>query len=146
MGASSGIGWCLCKEIVGRKGKLVISARRKHLLDEMQLELGDSVLAVKPFDLMDIVNDHDKSKQFILQTIKHYNVDTIVLNSGITMRAYSLTADRHVLDTMWDINAKSQIWFIQTAVQYWVENNIANKQLAVTSSFSGKMGSPGQAF
>jgi len=118
VGASSGIGESLIQTFKDQKAKkIVISARRENLLLDLQSQHGKDIIEVEKFDLLNLLDEHKQYRTKIVNIIKANDIDIIVLNSGITQRAYSLKLDLDVLTTLLDVNTTSQIEFIQTATK-----------------------------
>ncbi|MFW2386775.1 MAG: SDR family NAD(P)-dependent oxidoreductase [Polyangiales bacterium] len=80
-GASSGIGRALAVELAKRKNRLVLTARRKELLDSLVTEIeaaGGEALAV-PADAL----DGDEAERVVREAIERFErIDVAVLNVG----------------------------------------------------------------
>lgn len=80
-GASSGIGKGLAKSFAERKENLIIVARRKELLENLQKEL-ESKYKIKVLVFIYDLSIEDNVIKFY-ETIKKYNIKTFINNAGI---------------------------------------------------------------
>lgn len=85
-GASSGIGWAIAREAAHERPKLVLSARREHLLKELAGLIGTQCeTLVLPFDVM----DSEACKKAVEKVIAHYGrIDVLINNAGILANSH----------------------------------------------------------
>src|SRR5262245_48412150 len=77
-GASAGIGKALAQHLSARGGKLVLSARRAEMLDQLNASLGGKHLVVRAD-----VSKADECQMLISKSIEHFGrIDTLVCNAG----------------------------------------------------------------
>ncbi len=77
-GASAGIGRELATQLSGCGAKLILSARRMELLEQLNAQLGGGHLCVKAD-----VSDHDQCADLARRAFDHFGrIDTLVCNAG----------------------------------------------------------------
>lgn len=99
-GASSGIGEALALELAANGARLIISARRRELLDALKARCSDpSVVHVLPMD----VAETERAGEHVKSAVARFGrVDVMVHNAGIGQRslivATPLTVDRRIME------------------------------------------------
>ena len=94
-GASSGIGAALAVELASRGHALILSARNRDSLEEVQRQcmgvgLDESKITVLPLD----VTDSDAIEAVIAEAINCYgHIDLLVNNAGISQRSLCLDTE-----------------------------------------------------
>jgi dehydrogenase/reductase SDR family member 7B len=139
-GGSSGIGLA-CAIAFGKNGsKIVITGR-----DIKKLESAESSLKVQNIDVLSVVADSAKeedNKIIIEKTIEKYGqIDILINNAGISMRALFEELELDVLRKVMDIN----FWGTVYATKYALPEIIKNKGSVIgVSSIAGYRGLPGR--
>jgi dehydrogenase/reductase SDR family protein 7 len=138
-GASSGIGAALAEDMVKAGARVVISARRESMLQEV----ADSCakFGERPFVLpLDVTNFEAQAAayQTVVATFGH--VDSLVLNAGKSQRNTALDTDLSVTQELLNLNFFSYV----SLTKIVLPDMVARKQgqVVVTSSLSGIIGTP----
>jgi len=139
-GASSGIGLACAREFAQRGAKLVLAARSAEKLAEIQDELkaaGSEVISVKT----DVSVEADCIK-LVDEAINEFGqIDVLVNNAGISMRAIFESVDLTVLKQLMDVN----FWGTVYCTKYALPHLLQQKGSVVgVSSIAGYVGLPGR--
>lgn len=139
-GASSGIGKAAAIAFAKEGCRVVISARTKKNLDEAEAE----IKKITP-DVLSMETDVSKEvdcKRLMEETIKRFGqIDVLVNNAGISMRALFNDTDLSVLKKLMDIN----FWGTVYCTKYALPEILKNKGVVVgVSSIAGFKGLPGR--
>lgn len=137
-GASSGIGLA-CAEKFGNMGaKIVMAARNEEKLNEAAAQLQQKnieVLAVK----CDVSKQED-CFQLINATIQKFNqIDVLINNAGISMRALFNDADIKVIEQVMNINFWGTVYCTKYALPYLLKSK---GSVVGVSSIAGYVGLP----
>ena len=138
-GASSGIGKALAEACARRGAKIIISARREKLLDEIKTGLDDEEGAVEilPFD----VTAEDEIPRKVAEAIKLYGrIDILVNNAGISMRSLVKDLQFEVVKKMIDTNFLAAVNLTLHVLPHMYKNGSGH--IVVISSLMGKTGTP----
>jgi len=136
-GATSGIGEALAKQLAGYQPKLILSARRKPLLQKVAqvcIEKGAECL-VLPLD----VSQSTEITQAAETVNKHFSyIDILINNAGISQRSYAkdtlLEVDRKIME----VNYFGNIALTKAVLPKMLERN--SGQIVVMSSVVGHFG------
>jgi short-subunit dehydrogenase len=138
-GASAGIGKATAKQMALKGAKIVLSARSKDKLEEVKtsLDLSDDDVLVLPLDMKELSTfeaAYSKVKQ------KFGKVDILFNNAGISQRGSVIESTDEVYHELMDVN----YWAPVKLTKIVLSDMMAAKSghLVVTSSLSGKLGSP----
>ncbi len=137
-GASSGIGEALALELGAQGARLVISARRRELLDALKARCADpSVVHVLPMD----VADTDRAGEHVKDAVSRFGrIDVMVHNAGIGQRslivATPLVVDRRIME----VNYFGVVALTRALLPEMVLRG--GGQLVVISSLAGYVGTP----
>jgi len=137
-GATSGIGKA-CAEAFGREGaKVVITGRNAEKLKETQIFLEKQNIEVLALQL-DVSKEND-NKELAEKTIERFGqLDILINNAGISMRALFKDLDLSVMKSLMDIN----FWGTVYATKYCLPHIIKTKGSIVgVSSIAGFRGLP----
>lgn len=137
-GASSGIGEAIVYELIDKGAKVVISARRKELLEEVRAKSSnpDNVM-ILPLDLADIKTFDSK----VAEVLAHFGrIDLLFNNGGISQRGMALETDLSVDRKIMEIDYFGTIALTKAVAPHMV--NQKSGHFVVTSSLVGKFGSP----
>ena len=137
-GASSGIGKALAEKYSCEGWCLVLAARRENLLIELKEKMKDTeVLVVRT----DVTKESD-CKNLIFQAIKRFGqIDVLINNAGISMRALFSETDLNVMSSLMNINFWGTVYCTKYALPYLVERK---GSLAGVISIGGYIGLPGR--
>lgn len=141
-GASSGIGEALAIEFALKGAKLVLSARRESELNRVMVTTGldPANILVLPLDM----TDHDLFESKITQIINKFGrIDILVNNAGISQRGDVLNSDISVFKSLMDLNFFAVVALTKAVLPFFLKQN--SGKFVVTSSVSGKLGSPKRA-
>lgn len=100
-GASSGIGKALAYEFASRGASLVLAARRMDRLQQIEQELpGTEILSVQA----DVSKEED-CENLMKQAVDRFGqIDVLINNAGISMRALFADLDVSVMKRLMDVN------------------------------------------
>ncbi|GAA5032482.1 oxidoreductase [Marivirga lumbricoides] len=137
-GASSGIGEALALELSKRGAKLIISARRKEVLEEVKARCENSSdVFILPLDLSQI-SDFDSKVE---EVVNHFGqIDMLFNNGGISQRSMALDTPLEVDRKIMEIDYFGTIALTKAVLPQMVKQKSGH--IAVTTSLVGKFGSP----
>lgn len=140
-GASSGIGKALATEFARRGANLILGARQYVTLCEISESL-QKEFGVKAVAVACDVTDEQNCVQLIKQAVLTFGqVDVLVNNAGISMRALFNDVDLKVLKTLMDVN----FWGTVYCTKYALPEILKTKGSIVgVSSIAGYKGLPGR--
>ncbi|XP_066582063.1 dehydrogenase/reductase SDR family member 7 [Prorops nasuta] len=143
-GASSGIGEELAYVLAEVGCKLILSSRRKGLLEAVKRKclegnkyLNDNDIEVLALDMFDF-ESHEGAFRHVISKFK--KLDILVNNAGRSQRAEWEKIDIKVDREMFDLNVFSAISLSRLAVNYF--QLVDKGHIVITSSFAGKAGVP----
>jgi len=137
-GASSGIGRALAEKYASEGWNLVLAARRFELLQDLQNSLNNvEVLAVKT----DVTREED-CKNLIEKAIERFGqIDVLINNAGISMRASIEDVDTSVLHKLMDVNYWGTVYCTKYALAHLLKSK---GSLVGVISLGGYIGLPGR--
>lgn len=137
-GASSGIGKSLAIELSNYSCKLILSARRGDVLEEVkQLCKNPENVAVLPFDLADYKSMHNIANK----AIKCFgNVNMLINNGGISQRSPIIETSIEVDKKLMEIDYLGTIALTKALLPHFVKNQSGT--FVVVTSLMGKFSSP----
>jgi len=141
-GASSGIGASLAVLAAKNGAKVVLSARRKELLDDIRLKCvnagakEDDIL-VLPLDMCDF-SKHNDAVELVLESFSV--IDVIIHNAGRSQRARWEKIDIEVDRSLFKLNVFSIVNLTRLILPHMREEGRGS--LAIVSSIAGKLGAP----
>lgn len=137
-GASSGIGKALAYEFASRGAILVLAARRVDRLEQIKADLPDTkILSVKA----DVSNEKD-CQNLIDQAIEHFGqIDVLVNNAGISMRALFADVDLNVIKKLMDVNFWGTVYCTKSALPHLLKTK---GSVVGVISIAGHVGLPGR--
>ena len=137
-GASSGIGRALAKEFASKGARLALGARRTELLDELQSELAGTEILICKTD----VSIEDDCRMLIEKTVERYGqIDILINNAGISMRALFEDVDLKVIRQLMDVNFFGTVYCSKYALPYLLKTK---GSLVGVISIAGFVGLPGR--
>ncbi|KAI3965664.1 hypothetical protein MKX01_010621 [Papaver californicum] len=139
-GASSGIGEQLVYEYARRQARLVIVARRKHLLDEVAKKarrFGSPDVLVVCADVTEV----DDCKRFIEETINYFGrLDHLVNNAGISsLCPFKEAKNIPNFAPVMDVNFWGSVYTTHSAIQHLQESK---GRIVVIASATGWLPAP----
>ncbi len=141
LGASSGIGEELAKQIAAKGGKVVLSARRKDELERVAKAIRAKDAPYPPFVLpLDVLDEKAHAEAAKAIVAKYGTIDYVVLNVGRTQRALAEDTAVEVTRQMLELNVVSQVSLAQVVLPTFLKQG--SGCFVVTSSVSGKFGAP----
>lgn len=139
-GASSGIGEQLTYQLAERGNKLILSARRKEVLEKVKSNCAESSqknIHVLPLDLANIESLDAAADA----AIKIYgSIDVLINNGGISQRSLVNETSFDVDQRLMNVNYFSAVKLTKKVLPGMIENNSGH--ILVTSSLVGKFGTP----
>jgi short-subunit dehydrogenase len=140
-GASSGIGKSLAHEFASRGARVVLAARQYVTLCEITQEL-EQQYGIKAVAIQCDVSSEAECEHLIKQAVLTFGqVDILINNAGISMRALFKDADIKVLKTLMDVN----FWGTVYCTKYALPEILKTKGTIVgVSSIAGYKGLPGR--
>jgi len=137
-GASSGIGRALAKEFAAKGARLSLGARRTELLEQLQQELPETEILITKTD----VSDENDCRALIEETIKRFGqIDVLINNAGISMRAIFEEVDTKVIRQLMDVNFFGTVYCSKFALPYLLKTK---GSLVGVISIAGYVGLPGR--
>jgi short-subunit dehydrogenase len=138
-GASSGIGEATAYEAAKKGAKLVLSARRKGELERVKAATGlksEDVL-VLPIDM----ENHSEIQSAVDTVLNTFGrIDILFNNAGVSQRSSVLDTDFEVFERLMNLNYLSVVALTKAVLPVMIKQNSGH--FLVTSSISGKLGSP----
>lgn len=141
-GASSGIGEATAYQAAAKGAKLVLSARRENELERVKKNTGlsDEQVLILPIDLEDF-SQIPAATEKVIQ--KFGRIDILFNNAGVSQRAGVIETQFSVFERLMHINYLSVVALTKAVLPIMVRQNSGH--ILVTSSISGKLGSPKRA-
>lgn len=134
IGATSGIGKAVAKELVQRGYKVGITGRRVELLKYLQNETPDSYV-IQPMDVLD--TEHTLSSfRYLISVLG--DVDLIFINAGVGTKNLTLELDSEL--KMIDTNARAFAVLVSESWKYFAERG--SGKLAGNTSFAAARANP----
>lgn len=136
IGASSGIGHALALELAAAGAKLMLSARRKNLLDELQAEIGAQHM-VFPLDVADTAMTA-RTAQAIVDA--NGRIDRVIFMSAAYTPMSSDTPDMTVIKNIIDVNLMGAFNVVHAVLPLMKAQKFG--QIALCGSVAGYVGLP----
>ena len=137
-GASSGIGRALAKEFAAKGARLSLGARRTELLEQLRQELPETEILIVKTD----VSSEDDCRNLIDGTVKHFGqIDILINNAGISMRALFEEVDTKVIRQLMDVNFYGTVYCSKFALPHLLKTK---GSLVGVISIAGYVGLPGR--
>jgi short-subunit dehydrogenase len=139
-GASSGIGLSIAAEFARSGAKVVLAARRSELLQSNVDSLKSTGYEV--FGVVTDVSIEDDCRNLIDKTINKYGqIDILINNAGISMRALFRDVEISVLKRLFDVNFWGAVHCTKYALPYLIKQR---GSVVGISSVAGFVGLPGR--
>ncbi len=130
-GATGGLGHAVARELARRGGHLVLTARRRDLLDELASETGAEVEVADLADRADLLRLEALASE----------VDVLVLNAGIGDDANLVGETGEHIDAVIDVNLRAPIQMSVAFAQHHLAVGTA-AQIVLIGSLSGLVATP----
>lgn len=141
-GASSGIGSALAFEMARRGAHLSLAARSVEKLESLKKELELQYSAKVIVQQTDVSKEED-CKALIEKTVQTFSqIDILINNAGISMRALFKDVDLEVLKTLMDVNFWGTVFCTKYALPYIIESK---GNITGVTSLAGFHGLPGRS-
>lgn len=139
-GASSGIGEA-CAHVFGKAGaKLVLAARNQEKLLQLSSQL--ATIGVQALPVICDVRLEKDCETLVQKTIAHYGqIDVLINNAGISMRALFKDADLNVLEALMQTNFWGAVYCTKFALPYLLQSK---GSIIGVNSWAGFTGLPGR--
>jgi short-subunit dehydrogenase len=139
-GASSGIGWALANEFAEQGAHVVAAARSVEKLAMLEAKLQNS--RGKLLTVVTDVSREEDCKNLINSTISKFgNIDILINNAGISMRALFGDSDTSVIKKLMDVNFWGGVYCTKYALPFLLKSG---GSLVGVSSIAGYTGLPGR--
>ena len=140
-GASSGIGKACAESFAAQNAIVVLVARSEDKLIQITNELSSS--GAKVLYVVADLSQQDSCKYLITKVLEKFGqIDVLVNNAGISMRASFMDVDLSVIRKLMDVN----FWSTVYCTKYALKSIVSNKGSVVgVSSIAGYKGLPGRA-
>lgn len=139
-GASSGIGEATAMAAAKRGAKLVLSARRKEELERVKNALPHNEVLVLPIDM----EKPEEIAPAVEAVLAHFGrIDLLFNNAGISQRSSVVETKMEVFERLMNLNYLSVVALTKAVLPVMIRQNSGH--ILVTSSISGKLGSPMRA-
>ncbi|MBI9034737.1 MAG: SDR family oxidoreductase [Bacteroidales bacterium] len=141
-GASSGIGKALAEVYASKNYQVVMAARNKAKLDQIAEEIQKSASS-EVFTIKTDVSIQKDCESLIDQTIAHFGqIDVLINNAGISMRALFKDVDLEVIKKLMDVN----FWGTVYCTKYAMPHLLKSKGTVVgVISIAGYIGLPARS-
>ncbi|MDT0607366.1 SDR family oxidoreductase [Croceitalea rosinachiae] len=137
-GASSGIGKELAYQLSKRNCKLILSARRKEVLEKVKNQCSNPKdVKILPLDIIEF----EKADSYVEIAIDLFGkVDIQINNAGVSQRSLIAETDFSVYKTIMDIDYLGTVALSKAILPHFMLNNAGH--YVVVSSLMGKFSSP----
>jgi short-subunit dehydrogenase len=129
-GASGGIGHAIARTIAGRGGELLLSGRRREVLEPLAAELGAQVL---PCDLADREAVAELARQ-------SGQIDVLIANAALPASGILMELGPEEIDRMIEVNLRAPVALARALAPSMIERRRGH--LVFISSLAGKAASP----
>jgi short-subunit dehydrogenase len=137
-GASSGIGKALAEKYAAEGWNLVLAARREERLLELKAKLNHTGVLIAKTD----VTSETDCKNLVDQAVKKFGqIDVLINNAGISMRALFNQTDLDVMRKLMDVNFWGTVYCTRFAMPFLLKTK---GSLVGVISVGGYIGLPGR--
>ncbi len=141
-GASSGIGWALCKELAGRGCRVGLLARRREQLEQLakEIEQAGGTAALAPAD----VSNREQTLEAIHSLSRKLGpADLLVANAGVGAPTLVDPINIGDVEKMIQVNLLGTIYCIEAVLPEMLKRGKGH--LAAVSSMASHKGLPGES-
>ena len=135
-GATSGIGEALARGLGERGAAIVVSGRRKDVLDCLACEIAEHTLAL-PFEATDYAALPDIVEQALTW---RDGVDILINNAGVSQRSLAVDTSFEVYRELMEIDFFAPLRLTQLVLPHMIARR--SGRIAIISSVAGKLGVP----
>lgn len=141
-GASAGIGWASALALAREGANLVITARRQHRLDELEVAVQE--IGRKAVSVVGDAAKEETAKQCVAAAVETFgSLDILINNVGVGNYKDLVDTSAEEYDEMMDSNVRSTFLFSRYAVPVMIEQGSGT--VLMISSMAGIYGFPGEA-
>ena len=135
-GASSGIGEAFAKSFHKEGANLILSSRRKDVLERVKSEFGNSEsIAILPLDLAHAEELESKTEE----ALTFFNgIDVLINNGGVSQRSLFAETDLDTIRRLMEINFFGSVALTRFVLPHMMEKKSGH--IIVISSVAGKFG------
>lgn len=135
-GASSGIGRACAKKFASYGAKVVIAARRIHLLNELEKEI-QATHATEVLVVQTDVSIEEDCNRLIVETVGRFGrIDILINNAGVSMRALYHDMELIVLKKVMDVNFWGNAYCTKFALPHLLESKGSVIAISSVSGYS----------
>jgi NADP-dependent 3-hydroxy acid dehydrogenase YdfG len=138
-GASAGIGAAAARALAAEGAAVVLGARRRDRLEELEEELGDRAAIVE----MDVRDPAGSQRLVDTAIARHGRLDAIVANAGIGRYGGIMDLEDDQLREMVDTNVNGTVWPIRAAVPHFLD--AGGGDIVIVASVAGLRGAGDEA-
>lgn len=138
-GGSAGIGRATARELLGAGARVVLGARRRERLAEIEAEFPDQAVAVE----MDVRSPEDCRRLIDTAVARFGRLDSLIANAGIGMYGGILDHSDEALETMLDTNVAGTVWPIRAALPEMLKTG--HGDIVIVASVAGFRGGADEA-
>lgn len=142
-GASSGLGYDLAKGLAKENCNLILLARRVEKLKELQKEISEIGGNSSIYEC-DISKKENVVSVFNKIFIAHKNIDIVILNSGVSHRAWIKNFNSANAEEIFKVNVLGMIYCTEAILPYFIKNK--SGMIVGVSSLADVRGFPGSGF
>jgi dehydrogenase/reductase SDR family protein 7B len=136
-GASSGIGRALALELSDRQAQLILSSRRKDMLEEVRKACRGTQPYVLPMDLEATASLAERAEQ----VLKRFGrIDILIHNAGISQRATARESSFDVVHKIMTTNFFGSVALTSAVLPAMIQQG--GGHIVVVSSLAAKFGAP----
>ncbi len=140
-GASSGIGKAIAYEFGNKGAKVVLAARNLAALQEIVSDLGEH--GVTAFAAQTDVTKENDCRELVEKTLQRFGqIDILINNAGISMRALFVDLQLDVMRRLMDTNYWGTVYCTKYAIPYLLKTG---GTLVGVISIGGYIGMPGRS-
>ncbi len=140
-GASSGIGKAIAYEFGNKGAKVVMAARNLVALQEIVRDLGEH--GVTAFAVQTDVTKENDCRELVEKTLKKFGqIDVLINNAGISMRALFIDLQLDVMRRLMDTNYWGTVYCTKYAMPHLLKTG---GTLVGVISIGGYIGMPGRS-
>jgi NAD(P)-dependent dehydrogenase (short-subunit alcohol dehydrogenase family) len=139
-GASSGIGRALAAEAAAQGARIVLSGRRREVLDEVSRECRERGAEAGAVLCFDLENPEARAEACAVAPSLLGPIDVLILNAGMSQRATFLETSPETFDRIMNLDFTAQVDLVRRCLPAMVERRSGT--LVAISSFIGLAGMP----
>jgi len=139
-GASSGIGRALAAEAAAQGARVVLSGRRREVLDEVSRECRERGAEAGAVLCFDLENPEARAEACAVAPSLLGPIDVLILNAGMSQRATFLETSAETFDRVMNLDFTAQVDLVRRCLPAMVSRR--SGCLVAVSSIAGLAGAP----